>query len=387
MLNPVFVRAANSISALGMDRASQLSALRQGSSALSLHTDPSLYVHPTYLGSIPADCLQRVEEELANTGPYTRLEKLAIHSIQQSCAEADIDLKAEDVLLIISTTKGNIDLLQSTAARGIDSSRARLGVMAETVRKHFGFQHKAMIISNACISGVMAQIMAARMIRAGKFKHVVLCGVDILSEFVISGFDCLKAIDSKPCQPFDAERNGVTLGEAAATLVYSAMAKAGSPYEHIEVLGGSISNDANHISGPSRTGDGLSHSIGLSLKESGIAAADIDYISAHGTATLYNDAMEAKAIAASGLMHASINSFKGYIGHTLGAAGIIESIFAMESMMHQELYPSAGYIQAGVEEALDICKEHQSKRIKYSLKLSSGFGGCNATIIFKKAGL
>jgi 3-oxoacyl-[acyl-carrier-protein] synthase-1 len=383
MGNSVYVNAACSISALGMERSAQLDALKNGLSSLQLHTDPYFYTHPVFLGAIPAHDLLMVEEGLASSAALTKLEKLAVYSIKKAAIKADLDLSSDNILLIISTTKGNIDLLHTSPMTGIDSSRVRLGVMAETIRQQMGFRHKALVVCNACISGVMAQIMGSRLIRAGKFKHVVVCGVDILSEFVISGFDCLKAIDSKPCRPFDAVRSGVTLGEAAATILLSATPNEKSDYHGIELLSGAMSNDANHISGPSRTGDGLSQAIAQSMKESGLIAGDIRYISAHGTATLYNDAMEAKAIAASGLLDAPLNSFKGYIGHTLGAAGVIESIFLMESLVHQELYPSAGFEESGVEEAINICVENKPQQMRHALKLSSGFGGCNAALLFK----
>jgi 3-oxoacyl-[acyl-carrier-protein] synthase-1 len=150
------------------------------------------------------------------------------------------------------------------------------------------------------------------------------------------------------------------------------------------VLGGSISNDANHISGPSRTGRELSFAIDQSLKEAGLSVDDMGFISAHGTATPYNDEMEAKAINLSNLESVPLNSLKGYYGHTLGAAGLIESIVSIQSLKEGLLLPTPGYIESGVTQAVNVVAELQPTKAKSFLKTASGFGGCNAAVIFGK---
>ena len=189
------------------------------------------------------------------------------------------------------------------------------------------------------------------------------------------------AISGRPCRPFDADRDGISLGEAAGTIILSS-----SPnYAYgIRISGGATGNDANHISGPSRTGMELCQVINKALQEAGVPASGIDFISAHGTATIYNDEMEAKAISLAGLHHVPMNSLKGYYGHTLGAAGLIESIVTIQSMKAGLVLPSKGFQQLGVTLPINICESLRYVSIQNTLKTASGFGGCNAAAVFSK---
>ena len=156
-------------------------------------------------------------------------------------------------------------------------------------------------------------------------------------------------------------------------------------YAHgIKVLSGAVSNDANHISAPSRTGEELCEAIERTLDIAGLKTEDIDLISAHGTATSYNDEMEAKAIALAGLNTVPANSLKGYYGHTLGAAGLIESIISIQSLKQNLILPTLGFEIMGVSNPINICTQLTSKRMKTCLKTASGFGGCNAAVLFSK---
>ena len=171
-------------------------------------------------------------------------------------------------------------------------------------------------------------ITGMRLIQSGLYDNLIISGSDLITSFIYSGFRSFQAISSRPCKPFDAGRDGISLGEAAATVVLSATKSSGAT----ELSGGSVSNDANHISGPSRTGEELWLAIRRALQQSGSNPADIDFISAHGTATRFNDEMEAKAIHLARLEAVPVNSLKGFYGHTLGAAGILESIVTIHSM-------------------------------------------------------
>jgi 3-oxoacyl-[acyl-carrier-protein] synthase I len=150
-------------------------------------------------------------------------------------------------------------------------------------------------------------------------------------------------------------------------------------------MGGSVSNDANHISGPSRTGEELNIAITKAMKEAKLFSPnDIDFISAHGTATIYNDEMEAKAITLANMQHIPTNSLKGYYGHTLGAAGVIEAIIAIHSLKEDIIIPTKGFENIGVTEPINICSNLQKTNLQNCLKTASGFGGCNAALIFGK---
>ncbi|MCR6639302.1 MAG: hypothetical protein NVV82_10030 [Sporocytophaga sp.] len=152
----------------------------------------------------------------------------------------------------------------------------------------------------------------------------------------------------------------------------------------IAVRGGAITNDANHISGPSRTGEGLFLAIDGALKDAVATAEEIDYISGHGTATNYNDEMESKAIHSARLENVPMNSLKGYIGHTLGAAGIAESVMAAYSMKNNILFATAGFSKMGVTQPVNVLSDCMEKKLKKVLKTAAGFGGCNAALIFEK---
>lgn len=232
--------------------------------------------------------------------------------------------------------------------------------------------------------GGTAILVAKDLLEAGLYDYAVVCGADTLNEFVLSGFNSLKALSPNQCKPFDADRIGINLGEAAATVVLKAIDSTEKHSFQIKVAGGSITNDANHISGPSRTGLELAMAIQQGIKQANLTADQIDLVSAHGTATSYNDEMEAKALNHAGLNEVLTNSLKGYFGHTLGAAGLLECIITMHSMKHNLVIQSRGFDKLGTTVPVNICKQNTSKEIKNSVKTLAGFGGCNAALIFSK---
>ena len=145
-----------------------------------------------------------------------------------------------------------------------------------------------------------------------------------------------------------------------------------------------MSNDANHISAPSQTGEELSHAMVKAMEDAHVLPAAIDFISAHGTATMYNDEMEAKAITLANLQTAPVNSLKGYYGHTLGAAGLIESVVSIQSLKRNLLIPTLGFEKTGTTIPVNICTDMVEGDYKNCLKTASGFGGCNAAVVFSK---
>src|SRR6202000_2503161 len=252
---------------------------------------------------------------------------------------------------------------------------------AKLVVKYLGFVNQPIIISNACVSGVMAIITGMRLLRTGQYENAIITGADVISRFIMSGFESFQALSPQVCRPFDKSRDGLNLGEGAGTILLSTQKK----YEHnVKVLGGAVSNDANHISGPSRTGQELSYAIDQALKDSGISTSEIDFISAHGTATVYNDEMEANAIALSGLQSVPLNSLKGYYGHTLGAAGLIESIISIQSLKQGLALPTPGFNEIGVSRPVNVVASPLIIEADTFLKTASGFGGCNAAVVFGK---
>ena len=312
---------------------------------------------------------------------YTRFEKLLIASIADALAGTAISAADKKTVLIISSTKGNISLLETEAPSDALNKRISLNTSAQLVADHFEFVNTPVVISNACISGMLAILTGMRLIQSGQYQHAVVAGADVISKFVLSGFQSFQAVSQLPCKPFDAARDGINLGEGAGTVILTSN-KAYST--GIKASGGSVSNDANHISGPSRTGEELYIAIRKALQASAITANAIGFISAHGTATLFNDEMEAKAIGLAGMQHIPVNSLKGYYGHTLGAAGLIESIISMQSLKENLLLPTRGFENIGVSQPVNVCSSLYKSSAQHFLKTASGFGGCNAALVFSK---
>lgn len=385
-MRPVYIAADNIVTSLGFDSSEVMTQLVSGTTGFIKTDDRTLTPTSLPLSMVDRERLRgKFAGILSARHPeipeehFTRLEKMFIVSMDDAIKGSEVAITGSRSLLIVSSTKGNIDLLEERNKSFVDPSRIYLWKMADTIGSFFGFVNRPVVVSNACISGVMALSMAARMIDAGMYDHVVVTGGDLLTEFVISGFLSFQALSPEPCKPFDISRTGLSLGEGCGTVVLSSEFKKDLP---ITVSGSSFSNDANHISGPSRTGEELAMAIANALKEAAITPAEVGFISAHGTATPYNDEMESQALGIAGLQGTPVNSFKGYWGHTLGAAGVIESIATLRSMETGCLIRSAGFKEIGVPVALNVLQENVLVPVSYSLKTASGFGGCNAAIVF-----
>ncbi len=381
-MKDVFIIADNIISPLGFTTDENYLNIKNGVSGIKSSPTPTPPYDTASVSIIDEVLLEEKFLLLSNGVLYTKLEKFLILSIQNTLAQSGVDVTSKDFYIIISTTKGNIDLLEEDKKHNYPDNRIHLWSLADTIQKYFGTIHKPFILSNACISGVNALVVASRLIRDDLYKHILVSGVDIVSPFVFSGFQSFKAISASPCLPFDKDRAGINMGEACGSLLLSSINS--SLKNKVKILGGATSNDANHISGPSRTGDGLLLSISSALKESHLTSDKIDFLNAHGTATVYNDEMEAKAFKSAGLQNTPMNGLKGYFGHTLGAAGTIETIISLHSMLKNEVLPTLGFTIRGTEEEVNISNQLISKEIKYLLKTASGFGGCNGAIILQK---
>jgi 3-oxoacyl-[acyl-carrier-protein] synthase-1 len=331
------------------------------------------------VAKISDDKIQEHLSQIKNSETHTKLEQLSILSIQDVLNQSGINPKDNRTLLIYSTTKGNIDVLENTY-KNIDSKRVYLPVFAKHLQSYFQLAHTPIVLSNACISGILAIIIAKRFIEQGTYDNVLVCGGDILSEFTISGFKSFNALSNEPSKPFDGNRVGINLGEAVSTILITNKKELAAPY-NTQIISGASANDANHISGPSRTGDGLFQCLTQILDKN---TNDIGFISAHGTATPFNDEMESIAFDRAGLNKIPVNSLKGYYGHTLGAAGVLETLLSLESMKHQRLIKSEGFETKGVSGNITMIESHQDKSFTSFIKTASGFGGCNAAALFRK---
>jgi 3-oxoacyl-[acyl-carrier-protein] synthase-1 len=375
MEQDVFVIADNIISPLGKTTVENFAQLKKCVSGVEEHHSAISPV-PFFASLFNAD-----EQIPKNNNQYTKFEQLLVASVAGALKETDIDIKDEKTILIISSTKGNISLLEDEAFDPDLTSRISLSASAKILAAYFGFQNTPIVVSNACISGVLGIITGMRLLRSCQYENAVIVGADVISKFILSGFQSFQALSPLQCKPFDKAHDGLNLGEGAGTIILSTSKKYA---QNIKVKGGSVSNDANHISGPSRTGQELAGAIINALKDSGVSPADIDFISAHGTATVYNDEMEANAISIAGLSAVPLNSLKGYYGHTLGAAGLIESIISLQSLKQNYILPTIGFRESGDPGKINVSSVPVQIQADNFLKTASGFGGCNAAVIFGK---
>jgi 3-oxoacyl-[acyl-carrier-protein] synthase I len=365
----VYVAADNIFSPLGKNTFTNMDALKKGISGIQFHKT-NISPEPFYASLFSP-------EEKSDEESITFFERIVINSALDAMKKIDFDPGDKKNGFILSSTKGNISLIENLPDDKIPEGRVSLNTSACIIANNLGFRSEPLVVSHACISGLLAIITGMRLIQSGVYENLVVSGADLISSFIFSGFRSFQAISPGPCKPFDAARDGISLGEAAATIILSA----NKTPDAILLGGGSVSNDANHISGPSRTGEELFLAIGRALNQAGTHADEIDFISAHGTATRYNDEMEAKAFHLSSLSEIPTNSLKGYYGHTLGAAGILESIVTIHSMKENIILPSFGFKTPGTEMPVNIVKELKKAKLNKCLKTASGFGGCNAALI------
>jgi 3-oxoacyl-[acyl-carrier-protein] synthase-1 len=382
-----YIAADNIISPLGFTSLENFGQLKNMQTGVQCHTHSALSNEPVCAAVIDSEKLNTAFQKLDPKEEYTRLEKLVILSITDVLKQnQNIDITDKKTLIILSTTKGNIDLLEPDNVLKFDKKRLRLWETGNVIAHYFNNPNKPLIVSNACISGVLAIILGKRLLEENQYETIIVSGVDIMTQFVVSGFQSFKAVSSQVAKPYDTKRDGISLGEGCGTIVLTNNPQLTiDNQQKIIVKGGASSNDANHISGPSRTGGGLLLAIEKTLKESNIPPSEVDYISGHGTATLYNDDMESLAITDAQLATVPMNSLKSYFGHTLGAAGIIESIIGLHSMRENTLIGTYNFNELGVEKPINIIKKTQQATITNCLKTAAGFGGCNAAVLFQKA--
>ena len=252
----VFVAAKNIISPLGFTSKANFDAICQGKSGVRL-VDEKRYVEPFFGAKIDRAA---VAEKITDSEHYTFLEQLLIISVEEALSQdTSIDIASKQTAIVLSTTKGNIDILDTENTKGFAPEKKYLWNTGAMLASYFKNPNQTYIISNACVSGILALNFAKRLINAGQYEQVVVVGVDMLSPFIVSGFQSFKAISPGICKPYDKNRDGINLGEACATIIL----KKGEG--DLAILGGSSTNDANHISGPSRTGEGLLLSIQKTL--------------------------------------------------------------------------------------------------------------------------
>lgn len=347
------------LSPLGEGSSLNFEAVLEGRSALKLQEG-------TF--GVPEPFVASLMERPSGEGPL--FDRLIIDSARKAAEAAGINPSDRRCGIVLSSIKGNVEEL---GKRDVS-----LAASARTLADALGNPNPPLVVSNACISGLAALVQGRRMILSGAYDKVIVTGAELQSRFIVCGFQSLKALSAKPCRPFDAERDGLNLGEAVASMVLSV------GEDGWEIAEGAVRNDANHISGPSRTGEGSYQALRYVLE--GIDPASLAFINVHGTSTLYNDEMESIAIDRAGLLDVPVNALKGIYGHTMGAAGILESILSMKAVDAGIVLPTRGFRTLGVSRPVKVSAETGRTDKKCFVKLLSGFGGVNGALLFRKGG-
>lgn len=306
----------------------------------------------------------------------TMFESIAVISAKKAIEAAGIDVSNSNTLFILSTTKGNVQLLErenSCAERALPTQSA------VKIAQVLGVTTMPIVVDNACISSLSAIILADRLLHLKLYDNVVVCGAETQCKFIVSGFMSLKALSDKPCRPFDMERNGLNLGEAAATIVLGNSRKADDEWQ---ICRGAVRNDAFHISAPSKTAEGAYKALLSTIGD--LPASELAFVCAHGTATLFNDQMESMAIQHAGLGSVPVNAIKGNFGHTMGACGVLETCLSLAAANEGIVLPTNGFCELGVTGKISIARQEQRTDKKSFIKMLSGFGGCNAALLVSK---
>lgn len=400
---PLAIRNHTATTALGQGRDAQLAALRERRGGLRRNdfgparSDGSLL--PTWIGRVAGLEDTPLPEALA---PWEcRNNRLAWLALQQDGMLEDAIALGERhgvdrVAVVIGTSTSSIGATEEAYARLDRDADGQPCFPADLARpivhtphspgrfvqQATGLRGPCVTVATACSSSAKVFAQAARLIASGQADAALVGGIDTLCGSVLYGFNSLALVSETPCRPFDARRNGLSLGEAGGFAILERVADTDAP---LQLRGYGESSDAHHMSTPHPEGLGARIAMGEALARAGIDPGDVGYLNLHGTATPANDAVEAQAVAAlfPPSLHAS--STKGWTGHTLGAAGIVESVFALLALEHGVLPGILNSEQPDAANGPQIRFENAQAGIRYAMNNSFGFGGNNCSLVFGKA--
>jgi 3-oxoacyl-(acyl-carrier-protein) synthase len=387
--HPVIV-SCGAVMALGLGLEPLALALRENTSGLR----PSSRCYTRHQSNVAGSVPESVWEEL-RAGRPNHADAAAF--LLAECALAQAERAAERWLapvpparrgLVLSTTKADVAALERVHAGRPCSASARRhilpGLLAADLAEARGLDGPVECVSVACVSGLLALQHGARWIQRGQADAVFVVGVDLVTDFVLAGFTTLKSLDPEGCRPFDRARVGLSLGEGAGAVLLTRRPLA--PDVAVRIAGWGSSNDANHLTGPSRDGSGLALAIRRALETAAMEASAIDYVNAHGTGTLYNDAMEVLALqSVFGERVPPFSSSKGMLGHTLGAAGVLETIVCVIAAESGFLpgTPRLRERDPAVPTAV-LAEPKIGIAPRRMLKINAGFGGTNAALVLER---
>jgi len=386
---PVAVLAAGAVTPLGADVDAFWSGLVTGADGISrIERFPVDDLRVGRGGEIKK--LRAVRREAP--GRDCRASRLLLQAADDLLARAAPEAAPDRVGVVLGTALGGVEQLERAVGPGGGLRQAAGGLYdapAHALARRLGARGPVLTVSTACASGASALGAAADLLRAGAADVVVAGGYDILCRFVMRGFDALRSLTRDRIRPFDRRRSGLLLGEAAALVLMVRERDARGPRLG-RLLGHASASDGHHIAAPDPHGRGLELALRAALAEAGLGPAEVDFVSAHGTGTPLNDRIETevlKRVLGARAQAVPVNSIKGGLGHTMGAAATLEAIMCL-------LASRAGVVPAtlGLEEpdpALDldyVAAAPRPLRPRVSVSTSLGFGGCNAALVLAGEG-
>ncbi|WP_103069771.1 beta-ketoacyl-[acyl-carrier-protein] synthase family protein [Aquimarina sediminis] len=326
---------------------------------------------------------------------YSRTALLGCIAGKEALANAKIrNIKEYRTGLISATSVGGMDMTEkycNTFGSDIESQKYitshHAGDSTQKIAKQLGISEFVTTISTACSSATNAIMLGARLIKTGQLDRVVVGGTDCLSKFTINGFKTLMILSDTDCKPFDADRKGLNLGEAAAFIVLESNTVIQEQKKEVLafIAGYGNANDAYHQTASSANGEGAYLAMQKALQVAGIKPEQVDYINVHGTATPNNDASEGAAIQrVFGESIPDFSSTKAFTGHTLAAAGAIEAVYSILALKHNVIFPNLNFDNPIPEFGMCPVTEVKEKALHYVLSNSFGFGGNCSTLIFSK---
>lgn len=395
-MSRVIVTGMGIISAAGKGVTENYDSLRQGKSGVG----KAIHFESAYTASLPFGEVKFSTEQLrgiagvTNEKGFTRTDLLAITAMTEAVKTSGLsgkELHSYDTALISASTVGGMCLtdqlyqdanLRSGGSEYLES----YGCASHTLQlaRYFGVRGYTNTINTACSSSANAIMLGARLIKSGRVKRAIVGGVDSLAKYTVNGFNALKILSSDPSKPFDTERDGLNLGEAAAYLVLESEETATGKQFLVEIVGYGNANDAHHPSAMSDEAVGAIASMKAALASAALETSDIDYVNTHGTGTPNNDQVELDGLKQLFANVPVYNSTKPYTGHTLGAAGAVEAIFSILSLQYQTVFPGLN-VQFPIDPACTPTSVLLNTELKNILSNSFGFGGNCTSLVLSKA--
>ncbi|QEC69450.1 beta-ketoacyl-[acyl-carrier-protein] synthase family protein [Panacibacter ginsenosidivorans] len=394
-MSRIVVTGMGVISAIGNTAGENRQALVKGTCGITnLENFPSRFAGVMPFGEIKITTDTLKEQLHAYEHGVTRTMLLSLHAFNEAIADSNLpiaEISSLNTAFISGNTVGGMCLTDELYAdtRSKDNGSEYLtsydsASVAIYVQERYKMKGIINTFNTACSSSANAIMYGARLIQHGFAKRAIVGGADTLAKFTINGFNALRILSDETCRPFDKDRKGLNLGEGAAYLVLEKEGDAADKKIYATIAGYGNANDAFHPSSLSAEGDGPVAAMKQALKKANINAGEIGFINAHGTATENNDEVESVSMKKVFDQVPAFASTKGNTGHTLGAAGAIEAVYSILSLMHQEIYPALHFEHAIDATGLAPVAEYRKKSLEYVMSNSFGFGGNCTSLIFSK---